>query len=602
MKKIVFDSVSISGSSLTPEQQLQIFPYWEFGGITDAGMTNVPPGSGNVTYNSNYIIECTSIYNRLFNLVKTWEYFSWSSPTITCKSGTATVIIFISGAKCIRFYPDYENYPYNFFEMIIDNTYYGQNSNAKCIGYLHMNGDTCDNIFCEKYYPGWPSHRFDKYTQSQIDTFNEFLSNAKFVELNPKFGYNTKPRTPDGSWDLHHESIDFPALPDNGAQSAGMISLFHPDNATLHTLGRFLWSDSFFSTLNTIYVKVFGNPMDYIIGLNLFPLDLSSLDTTDDYKLRVGWFSVNDPDTALPIACPKLTSQWVEIDCGSITMDEFYASCLDYSPHTKLSIVVPYCGTYQLNVDDILTNMDGAWDGKAGSTISLKYHVDLFSGVCVAMLKCGDTLLYQWSGSMAMNVPLSGQDYVRAIQNGISVATTIALAASTGAGPAAADMAAEKTAEAAKSAGGSDSSEGGSGSGIGSTIAAGAKSVLRTAGSLTRATGETVLTSSGNAITNFKPTVQRSGSSAGASGFLANQTPYIIMEKPKQAINIDEYSSQIGWPSGCAYAISSCSGFTKVAYVHLTNMKVNIASSDYINATDQELTEIESLLKGGVIV
>ena len=55
------------------------------------------------------------------------------------------------------------------------------------------------------------------------------------------------------------------------------------------------------------------------------------------------------------------------------------------------------------------------------------------------------------------------------------------------------------------------------------------------------------------------------------------------------ANNFERY---IGYPANMTTTLSSCSGYVKVVECHL----------EKINATDTELTEIDSILKGGVLL
>ena len=67
--------------------------------------------------------------------------------------------------------------------------------------------------------------------------------------------------------------------------------------------------------------------------------------------------------------------------------------------------------------------------------------------------------------------------------------------------------------------------------------------------------------------------------------------PYLIITRPKPA-EADNFNKFYGKPSNKTVRLSSCSGYTRVKDVHVDN----------IVATDNELSEIEQLLKEGVII
>ena len=84
---------------------------------------------------------------------------------------------------------------------------------------------------------------------------------------------------------------------------------------------------------------------------------------------------------------------------------------------------------------------------------------------------------------------------------------------------------------------------------------------------------------------------KRSGNISGNAGVMGNRTPYVVIKRNSSYTpsNLAQISGQ---PSNEYHKLSSCKGFTVVKDCHLEN----------INATDEELSMIESLLKKGVIV
>ena len=78
------------------------------------------------------------------------------------------------------------------------------------------------------------------------------------------------------------------------------------------------------------------------------------------------------------------------------------------------------------------------------------------------------------------------------------------------------------------------------------------------------------------------------GSNAGAMGI---KKPYLILNR-QNSYNATAYNNIQGYPSNINVKLSNCSGFTRVKECHL----------DGIPATDEELEEIYTLLKQGVIL
>ena len=88
-----------------------------------------------------------------------------------------------------------------------------------------------------------------------------------------------------------------------------------------------------------------------------------------------------------------------------------------------------------------------------------------------------------------------------------------------------------------------------------------------------------------------KESVIKGGSASGGKGFLSPQRPYLIITRPDQSLP-DKFNSFVGYPSNITKKLSACSGYTEVDNIHLEN----------IPATEAEISEIESLLKSGVLI
>lgn len=315
-----------------------------------------------------------------------------------------------------------------------------------------------------------------------------------------------------GSFDNTSDEIDFPSVPILSAVSAGFITMYAPTISQLNSLASYMWSDSF--DIDT-FKKLFADPMGAIIGVSIVPV---SVPVSGSQEVKIGFVGTG---VTMNIA----SSQYVTLDCGILTPKEFWGSALDYSPYTKFSIYLPYIGTRELNADDIM-----------GKTLHVKYVIDVLSGSCTAMIKCGASVLYQFSGACATAIPVTGQNWTQLITSCIQLAGAgVAVAAS-----------------------------GGSAAGL--------------------------LPSTASAVLAMKPNIQHTGAVSGSAGMLGVQRPYLIWELPRQSLP-ENYNKFVGYPSNISALLSSVRGFTQIEKIHLEN----------IDATSDELQEIDSLLKEGVI-
>lgn len=319
------------------------------------------------------------------------------------------------------------------------------------------------------------------------------------------------------------DPTDFPDLPLVTSAAAGFISIYTPSITELKNLANFLWSGAF--DLDT-FKKLFTDPMEAIIGLGVVPAVPASSGTKS-----VQFGNVNSE-----VAMSYVDTQFVKVNCGSLKLDKYIGSFMDYSPYTKISIYLPYIGMRDLSPDDLI-----------GGSIEVQYSIDILTGACACFIKHSSRgVLYSYNGSCIANIPLTGQSYSAAIQNAVSAVI--------------------------------------SGVGMVAGMATGAAPV-------TAMSAAGLINSAANTALNSKPTIQRSGNMGGSAGILSVQKPYVIIERPRLSVP-SKVQNYVGQCANMTMNLGACSGYTIVEFCHIEG----------VPCTTEELTEIESLLKGGVIL
>ena len=231
------------------------------------------------------------------------------------------------------------------------------------------------------------------------------------------------------------------------------------------------------------------------------------------------------------VSMTKVANQYVKFDCGSVAIKRRWGAFLDYSPYTKAFIYLPFIGVEPIDVDEIMNK-----------TVSVTYNIDVLSGGCCAFIKVDGTTLYSYIGQCACSVPVTGKDWSTMI-NGVLGAV----------------------------------------SGITGTIGSLASGNVAGAVSGIASVAQNVI--------GAKPTYQRSGSMGGMGGMMGIKTPYIIIERPVQAVP-GYQNKMIGYPSFITRLIGDFKGYTEIEQCHLEN----------IPCTGGEMIEIENILKTGVIL
>lgn len=202
------------------------------------------------------------------------------------------------------------------------------------------------------------------------------------------------PPDPD-PWD-DQDGVGFPG-------HAVLTKTYSMTKAITANVGSKLWSQSYFDVL-----KIQSNPIENIVSVKWFPFNLN--DGTDT-EIKVG-------DVAFGIN-GKLISSIKVIDIGSVTYNGHYGNFLDCSPYTTLKLHLPYIGIVQLDAGDF-----------RGTTISVKYIVDLITGECMARVLRDGIPYEDYTGHMGVDIPLTSSDRVqtemKALTSGIHTGAALA--------------------------------------------------------------------------------------------------------------------------------------------------------------------------------
>jgi hypothetical protein len=317
-------------------------------------------------------------------------------------------------------------------------------------------------------------------------------------DLDPKGGGGTETNrsdtidTPDNTAELNSHS---------GVQ-AGFISLYSPTTSQLRSLASYLWTSDFVDNVK----KMFGDPMDVIIGLTQMPF---TVPTGASSSVKAGFI-----DTG--ITMPRVAQQYIDFDMGSIKYGTYWGNALDFDPYTKVQIYLPFIGFRTLNTNDVIN-----------STVSLKYRIDCLTGAVTAWVSSGSFVKYEFSGQCGASIPVTSQNYYNVINTAINIVSTV-------------------------------------GTGIIGGVATGG---LGTMASMATVNGISNV-ASGVASGSMKPTVQRSGGMGGASSLMGMRTPYLVFQRPKTSLPTN-YNSVYGYACNKFLKLGNCKGFTQVEHMHL---------------------------------
>lgn len=407
------------------------------------------------------------------------------------------------------------------------------------------------------------------------DYLQVFLSGVSDVSnpTDPYSGGGTSGDDPGGNTDFDDgsDTITDSSLPTLSAADTGFTRIYNPTLSQVQNLANYLWTDP--SIINTLWnhVKQFlENPMDAFIAFNLVPCTVPDGGTSEFKVMYIG----------TGVTLNTAANQFVDVDCGNVQITKMYDSALDYSPYTRVSMFLPYIGSVELNCDEVM-----------GKTLSVTYRIDIVSGGCVAKIAVDGSIRYQYSGHCAITIPFTSADftgYVSAMIQATKAAASLAAGAA-GMPDLAATIAGvpgQKSGETITTTTRALNPKTGRLRNVAQDIEQHSGTKASFASLMKSGVGNTV-----GAVIGSKPLVERTGSFSGNTGYLGVRRPYVIIERPRMC-NPEQYGKYNGRPSMIYEKLGNLTGYTVVQEVQLTGF----------SATNPELDEIGSFLKGGVIL
>lgn len=213
-----------------------------------------------------------------------------------------------------------------------------------------------------------------------------------------------------GTGVLPTDNIDVPTLPEIDMTATGAV-LYKVTESQMIAFRKWLWSSDWQDNIK----KIRTDSMQNIIGISIVDLDISTSTESDIY---LGNVQSNAKGSII-------ANSFVELDCGSITLNEYYGTFADYEPFVATTLYLPKVGFVQIPADVVMNN-----------TIKVVYHIELSSGegLCyVYITNTRDGFSYVWNTytcHITSNIVLSAQDHTQqltALGNAI-VNTSVAAA------------------------------------------------------------------------------------------------------------------------------------------------------------------------------
>lgn len=292
---------------------------------------------------------------------------------------------------------------------------------------------------------------------------------------NPKFPTPTP--TPNGSTPTI-------AVPTSGVGTGNKLyTVYNPSQAEVDALGGYLWTQNIIELISQFFKN---NPLEAIISLHM----IYCTPTTGTAKnIILGYLDSG-------VSAATVTSQYVDLACGYVEIPEMYGNALDYTG-VSIQVMLPFIGYRTLKTRDVM-----------GKRLEIDYKIDVYTGVCLAMLYVISAntrqLLYTFEGNCSVQIPLTAADRTRLLAG----LTTAGVSAFTG----------------------------------------------NPAGVV-------------GGIASIGTSIDRSGSFSGNAGAMNVKTPFVIITRPINA-QASHYNTLYGYPLNKYGYLRNFRGFTRVQSVH----------------------------------
>lgn len=389
------------------------------------------------------------------------------------------------------------------------------------------------------------------YDITEIGDFTIYEKSDEYGDYSSGGGYGG------GSFDDSSDAFGLPSLPSLGVSEVGFINVYNPSKGQLQGFADELFPDFEMPTPSTAtgieavaenlantfevlgdFAESYVNAglVNYVIDCHIVPVAPATSGTA---KIKVGFKSFNYTPA-------KVTSDYVEFDCGSLEIAEYYQNFLDYEG-TRAKLYLPFVGFVDIKPE---------WfqSGKLGVT----YHFNIIDGSCIAFViatssksNLKNTVVATFGGNCCVHMPITGVNYSSMISGVVGGAVGIASNAS--------NMI--KTNRMDKG-----------------TVMSNIEGAAGIASNLADAVGA-------------KPSIEQSNGYNAGMSFMCYRRPYLLIERPVASFS-KNYPKEQGLPLNVTKKLSSVTGFTTCDNVNL----------DGFSCTDEEKVMIVNALREGIIL
>lgn len=303
------------------------------------------------------------------------------------------------------------------------------------------------------YYPYLYGVDLEQVAEIFDTSFKYEISSDAYGEASDIGGYGEGTIIP--TFDDSSDIIGIPSMPSIGVSSVGFVNVYNVSTGGLQSFGSELFPNLNFTPISSLpapqdvtdaLVNVatvlvdFGNQIpamidmyinntliNYIIDCHIIPVS-PTVGSTEYIKVGFRTFT--------PTA-DRVTSDYIDFDCGTINIGEYYANFVDYEPYTRAKLFLPFVGYVDIKPE--------YWQS---GLLQVVYRFNVIDGSFMAFVKSTssksrltDTVIAQYGGNCCVHIPITGANYSNLVSGVVGAAAAVASAQPGTGGSAALDAA-----------------------------------------------------------------------------------------------------------------------------------------------------------------
>ena len=347
-------------------------------------------------------------------------------------------------------FKNWENFKQNFVVLSLPSTLYAKNRDDVVVGTMH--GSVKLNNFADDFLANIVTPTYQAYIEAptrpdggslysrnevpqafkapvfyNLIITEDYDQAVKFVNDGtiPDDAWANIPKDPDPEGDgnasgesggSHKNDIDTfePSAPDFNAINLSNLHTYWITKGQMKDFYTKLWEFNWTDISTNLLTGIYSNLVSNVVSLKMMPTSPENLGGTGEAEAVVLGFKTFDDLIVQTIgtnACPVVT-------IGTINIKKAYKSYADYSPYTDIALYLPFIGVVPLDTNLFMNTAE-----YNGSTLTVKASYDMLGGTITYFVEYEHATVYQFTGNMAVDVPVS-------LQSGVDIGTTLAQNAS----------------------------------------------------------------------------------------------------------------------------------------------------------------------------